>query len=137
MNTRDIRDQVAKGFPEKYVHFREFCEKQEYRPYWEKCLECLGDRDFVVCVKFCNDVFGIPPVKTFLSYYLNDFIRLTGNADARLDLFVKRSIGAFWGMVFKFVLNYKAQESVSVSMNQHFMVKTATRYSDQSPTTID
>jgi hypothetical protein len=74
-------------------------------------------------------VFAIPPVKTFLTYYRDDFILLTGDKRARLDIFLKRAIGAFWGMVFKFVLNYTEQKSVSVSMNEYFFVKTASVYS--------
>ena len=71
---------------------------------------------------------GIPPVKTFLTYYKDDFILLTGKNNAELPLFVKKSIGAFWGMVFKFGLEYNGQKSVSVSMNEYFKVKTATYF---------
>jgi hypothetical protein len=73
-------------------------------------------------------VFAIPPVKTFLTRYREDFIRLTGDEQAKLDTFAKRAIGAFWGMVFKFVLGYTEQKSVSVSMNEYFMVRTASVY---------
>ncbi len=73
-------------------------------------------------------MFCIPLVKTFLTYYKDDFIVLTGKSDAELPLFVKKSIGAFWGMVFKFALKYKGQKSVSVSMNEYFKVKTATYF---------
>jgi hypothetical protein len=47
-----------------------------------------------------------------------------------LGVFVKRGIGAFWAMVFKFVLGYADQISVSVSMNNFFMVKTASVYKE-------
>jgi len=116
-------------FSEIYSHFKEFQQKEEYRKYWDKCMESLADRDLLVSIIFCNDVFEIPPVKTFLTYYRDSFILLTGNEKAVLDTFVKRSIGAFWGMVFKFVLGYTQQKSVSVSMNEYFHVKTATTYS--------
>jgi len=53
---------------------------------------------------------------------------LTGKSNAELPLFVKKSIGAFWGMVFKFGLEYNGQKSVSVSMNEYFKVKTATYF---------
>ena len=42
------------------------------------------------------------------------------------DGYLKKAIGAFWGMVFKFVLGYRDQESVSISLNQRFFVRTAT-----------
>ena len=67
-------------------------------------------------------------IKTFLTYYKDDFVILTGKTDAELPIFVKKSIGAFWGMVFKYGLKYKGQKSVSVSMNEYFKVKTATYF---------
>jgi len=60
--------------------------------------------------------------------FKDDFIAMTGDPQAVLDIFVKKSIGAFWGMVFKFALGYKEQKSVSISMNEYFMVRTASVY---------
>ena len=128
MKINDIVHTTINGFADKYAHFKDLQQNEEYRAYWNKCVESLSDRDFLVCVVFCNDVFGIPPVKTFLTAYTEDFIQITGDERARLDIFVKRGIGAFWGMVFKFVLGYTEQKSVSVSMNEYFMVKTASVY---------
>jgi hypothetical protein len=136
INTDDLAQEVIDRFSDIYTHFKEFQQNPEYRRYWDKCIESVRDRDFLVSVIFCNDVFAIPPVKTFLSYYRDEFILLTGNADARLDIFVKRGIGAFWGMVFKFVLGYTEQKSVSVSMNDYFFVKTATVYSGGAKNTF-
>ena len=56
---------------------------------------------------------------------------MTGKSNAELPLFVKKSIGAFWGMVFKFGLGYKGQKSVSVSMNEYFKVRTATYFTKE------
>ncbi|MDR1705017.1 MAG: hypothetical protein LBS19_10105 [Clostridiales bacterium] len=125
MNSDDIIKRVTDGFSDVYTHFKEFQHNPEYRDYWGKCIESAADRDFLICVIFCNDTFAIPPVKTFLTHYREDIIKLTGDKQARLDTFVKRGIGAFWGMVFKSVLGYTEQKSVSVSMNDYFMVKTA------------
>ena len=110
------------------TQFREFQQNPEYKAYCDKCIESVTVRDTFINIIFCNDTFGIPPVKTFLTVYRNDFVRITGDEQARLDTFVKRGIGAFWGMVFKFVLGYTEQKSVSVSMNDYFMVKTASVY---------
>lgn len=129
MNISYIIERVNHEFPDVYNHFKEFQQKDEYHKYWDKCMDCLSNRDLFVNIIFCNDIFGIPPVKTFLTYYREDFIRLTCDERARLDSFIKRSIGAFWGMVFKFVLGYTEQKSVSVSMNDYFFVKTASVYS--------
>lgn len=130
LNTKTIANKVTVEFSAIYTHFREFQENDEYKKYWDKCMDAILDKELLSHIIFCNDVFCIPPVKTFLTYYQNDFIQLTGRDDAKLGLFVKKSIGAFWAMVFKFVLKYKSQESVSVSMNKFFMVKTATYFSD-------
>ncbi len=129
MNINTIAKQVEDYFADNYPQFKEFQQKKEYKPYWDKCMECLQDRDVLINIIFCNDIFSIPPVKTFLTYYLNDFIIITGDNQAILDTPLKRRIGAFWGMVFKFVLGYTEQKTVSVSMNEHFMVKTASVYS--------
>jgi len=132
MKITDIVQQINDKFVDFYPHFKEFQQNYEYRAYWDKCIESVQDRDFLVCVIFCNDVFAIPPVKTFLTYYRDDFILLTGDKRATLDTFVKRAIGAFWGMTFKFVLGYSEQKSVSVSMNEYFMVKTASVFNGAS-----
>ena len=121
-----IAEQVETRFPDCYRHFKEFQESPDYRPYWDKCMEAVRDRELLSHIIFCNDLLRIPPVKTFLLYYEQDFIRITGREDAALEPFVKKAIGAFWGMVFKFVLGYREQESVSISLNQRFFVRTAT-----------
>ena len=128
MEVQAILEKVTDGFGSTYTQFREFQQNPRYRAYWDKCIESIADRDMVVNIIFCNDVFGIPPVKTFLTVYLEDFISITGDEQATLDSFLKRSIGAFWGMVFKFALGYTEQKSVSVSMNEHYGVKTASVY---------
>ena len=121
-----IAEQVEAQFSDCYRHFKEFQESPDYRPYWDKCMEAVRNRELLSHIIFCNDLLRIPPVKIFLLYYAQDFIRMTGREDAALEPFVKKAIGAFWGMVFKFVLGYRDQESVSISLNQRFFVRTAT-----------
>jgi len=123
-----MRKYIEKNFSEIYAHFKEFQENQEYEKYWNKCIEAVSDEQLLSHIIFCNDIFCIPPVKTFLTYFKDDFVVLTGKSNAELPLFVKKSIGAFWGMVFKFGLKYGGQKSVSVSMNEYFKVKTATYF---------
>lgn len=126
-----MREYIEQHFSEIYTHFRDFQQNKEYAPYWNKCLEAVSDEQLLSHIVFCNDVFCIPPVKTFLTYYKDDFILLTGKSNAELPVFVKKSIGAFWGMVFKFGLHYKGQKSVSVSMNEYFRVRTATYFTKE------
>ena len=131
MKNNDIVKRVTDDFSKVYPHFKEFQQNKEYIPYWNKCIESVADRDFLICLIFCNDVFTIPPVKTFLTCYREYFVQILGDNQIQLDTFVKRGIGAFWGMVFKSILGYSKQESVSVSMSD-FTVKTASVYSIQT-----
>lgn len=128
--TDEIVQSAHAGFAQKYPHFKEFQTREEYFPYWKLCMQALRDRDLLGHIIFCNDLFGIPPVKTFLCYYAQTLVTLTGHPDAALDDFVKKSIGAVWGYVFKTILCYAGQKSVSVSLNKMFMLKTATCYTD-------
>ncbi len=128
MTTVQIIERVEQRFADVYNHFKELQQKPEYRPYWDKCIESLANRDLLVNIIFCNDTFEIPPVKTFLTVYREELVKITGDELARLDPFVKRGIGAFWGMVFKFVFGYTEQRSVSISTGGYFMVKTASVY---------
>ena len=130
MTAQDIANKVENDFSKVYTHFQEFQRNINYRKYWDKCIEAVMDRELLSHIVFCNDLFSIPPVKTFLMYYRDDFILITGKSNAELDVFVKKSIGAFWGMVFKFALGYQDQKSVSVSMYDYFVVKTASCFSN-------
>lgn len=130
MTAQDIANKVENNFSKVYTHFQEFQRNINYRKYWDKCIEAVMDRELLSHIVFCNDLFSIPPVKTFLMYYRDDFILITGKSNAELDVFVKKSIGAFWGMVFKFALGYQDQKSVSVSMYDYFVVKTASCFSN-------
>lgn len=121
---------VQNEFANTYVHFKDFQQNPIYSKYWDKCIEATNDRELLSNIIFCNDLFSIPPVKTFLTFFAKDFVQITGKEDAELDVYVKKCIGAFWGMVFKFALGYQSQKSTTVSMNKMFKVSTATYYGD-------
>ena len=124
----EIIQNTCNGFAQKYPQFRDFQANESYFSYWKLCLQTLQDRDLLGHIIFCNDLFNIPPVKTFLCFYTEELVAITGLADAKIEDYIKKSIGAFWGYVFKVVFEYTEQKSVSVSLNQKFMVKTATYY---------
>ncbi|MDL2293282.1 hypothetical protein LJC60_01475 [Ruminococcaceae bacterium OttesenSCG-928-D13] len=124
----EIVQSTTAGFAEKYPHFKDFISKEQWFPYWKLCVQALQDRDLLGHIIFCNDLFSIPPVKTFLCYYAEELKAITGREDARLDDYAKKAIGAVWGYVFKVVFDYAGQKSVSVSLNKQFMLKTATCY---------
>jgi hypothetical protein len=128
ISIESLVSKVTSGFSMKYTHFKEFQQNAYYSKYWNKCIEAISDKELLSNLIFCNDIFCIPPVKTFLTYFENDFVVLTGHENAELEIFVKKSIGAFWGMVFKYGLNYQEQKSVTVSMNKMFLVSTATYF---------
>ena len=130
ISIRVLVDKVSDEFPIRYTHFKEFQQNMDYSKYWDKCIEVISDKEVLSHIIFCNDIFCIPPVKTFLTYYEKDFVKITGKEDAELDIFIKKSIGAFWGMVFKFVLGYQGQKSTTVSMSKKFKVSTATYFQD-------
>ncbi len=124
----EIVQNTTRNFAQKYPHFKEFQTDAAYRPYWTLCVQALQDRDLLGHIVFCNDLFGIPPVKTFLCHYAEQLKEITGDPSAKLSDFVKKAVGAMWGYVFKAVFEYAGQKSVSVSLNRLFMVKTATCY---------
>lgn len=124
----EIVQSTTTGFAQKYPHFKEFQTDPRWFPYWKLCLQALQDRDLLGHIIFCNDLFGIPPIKTFLCSFEAELKEITGREDARLDDFVKKAVGAVWGYVFKTVFDYAQQKSVSVSLNKVFMLKTATCY---------
>lgn len=127
MTVAEIARRVTDQFSDQdhYKQFREFQHGAQYQPYWALCMKALTDKELLGHIIFCNDVHRIPPVKTFLLYYRKALQEITGREDAMLEPFLKKAIGAFWGMVFKFGLGYQAQESVSISLNREFMVRTA------------
>ncbi len=70
---------------------------------------------------FCNDYLEMPPVKVFA--IVNNKTDLSDEN--------KKSIGAFWGFVFKYVFGYKNQRSISVR-GKSGNIKTATYFYDIS-----
>ncbi len=95
MIVQDIAKKVENEFSKFYPHFQEFQKNSNYKKYRDKCIEAVMDRELLSHIIFCNDLFSIPPVETFLMYYRNDFILITGKSNAALDEFVKKGIGAF------------------------------------------
>ena len=89
------------------------------------CFEAATDADFLSHVKFCNDVYQIPPVRTFLVCNKGKVISATGGK--RLSDKEKRGIGAFWGTVFKCSLGYKEAKKSMVPKND-FGVTTASYF---------
>jgi len=115
ITTQTIKAQIYAEFSRRYKAFGDFVNSGEL---WNLCLSAIEDATLMNHIIFCNDVHRIPPVNTFLKVktVARDLIELE-----------KRSIGAFWGFVFKFVFDYRNQHIVAARVNT---VKTATYFYD-------
>ncbi len=136
LTVEEIVQSTSQNFSVKYPHFKEFQTDKAYFPYWKLCVQALQDRDLLGHIIFCNDLFCIPPIKTFLCFYADALVSITGQSDARLEDYIKKSLGAVWGYVFKALFSYAGQKSVSVSLNRQFMLKTATYYTNPQKTLV-
>lgn len=111
-----IKREIYDRFSKTYKAFGDFVDSGEL---WDACIAAVSDGTLLGHIIFCNDIHQIPPVHTFLRV----------RRDMRRDLseLEKRSIGAFWGFVFKFVFCYRNQKSVTARVNT---VRTATYFFD-------
>ena len=111
-----IRREIEDRFSKTYKAFGEFVDSGEL---WDACIAAVQDVKLLGHIIFCNDIHQIPPVHTFLR----------ANRAIRRDLSEteKRSVGAFWGFVFKFVFGYRNQKSVTARVNT---VRTASYFFD-------
>ena len=137
MNTEVLVRKIEADFCEKYPRFKEFQSDEQFRPLWDMCIETAKDYENMICIKFCNDIYQIPPVRVFTDInreklkvlsvsHSNSFF----TDDGQLKSFVKQCLGAFWGMVFRYGLepNYDDRRTVSVVKNNYFGISTASRF---------
>ena len=114
--TEEIINRINDEFASVYKPFSNFPNSGAL---WNHCTDTIRDARLMNNIVFCNDVLQIPPVKVFLMANKNISADLTNEE--------KKSIGALWGFVFKFVFGYRNQKSISVRVHT---VKTATYFSD-------
>ena len=117
-STAEITKRIEAEFTQKYKAFSNFPQSGKV---WDECLAAVQDAKLMNNLVFCNDVLQIPPVKVFLLANATIGGQLTDEE--------KKSIGAFWGFVFKFVFGYKNQKSVSVRVVDNNL-KSATYFFD-------
>ena len=128
LSSKEILAQLETGFLKMYANFSPFYYDDKNAPLKNLCLDAASDTELLSHIVFCNDVFKIPPVKTFLEVRKEDLVKITGDENAFLSDFQKRAIGAFWGFVFKGILGYKSSKNVTVSLNKMFRVSTASYF---------
>ena len=117
--TVKIISEIYGNFARIYKAFGDFVDSGEI---WDMCMSAIKDTVLMNNIIFCNDIHQIPPVNTFLK-------AREANKMRDLTELEKRSIGAFWGFVFKFVFGYRNQKSVAARVNT---VKTATYFFDSA-----
>ena len=117
-STAEITQRIEAEFTQKYKAFSNFPQSGKV---WDECLAAVQDAKLMNNLVFCNDVLQIPPVKVFLL--------ANATIGGQLADEEKKSIGAFWGFVFKFVFGYKNQKSVSVRVADNNL-KSATYFFD-------
>lgn len=112
----EIQREIDDRFSNIYKAFGAFVDSGQL---WDACIATVQDVKLLGHIIFCNDIHQIPPVHTFL--------RANRTIRQELSEMEKRSVGAFWGFVFKFVFGYRGQKSVTARVNT---VKTASYFFD-------
>lgn len=119
ITTAQIEERLSRGFSSKYKAFGAFVDSA----LWQHCLSALRDETLLSHIIFCNDVLRLPPAHVFLR---------ARPIPGKLSEFEKRSVGAFWGFVFKFIFGYEHQRSVTITApdrEQFAAVRTASYFS--------
>jgi hypothetical protein len=123
-----LQAKMEKDFLVHYKNFKNFKEG-EYKAYWDLCFMSLENRDFITYAILCNDLNGIPPVKSFLLYRKEEIKQLSSNNDCRLDSYTRKSIGAFFGMLFQYILGYDKDKTKTIRVTmKEFGLTTASVY---------
>lgn len=93
--------------------------------YYKLFLELLKDDGLLDKIKFCNDVLGIPPIKTFIIYQREYLKKDIFNEPMRPT--AKRGLGACFGYLYRFI--YKGYESEQSWFNdEKTTIKTASYF---------
>ncbi len=133
LTAQEVAARTEARFEQCYPYFKAFQTEAEYRPYWDLCMEAVRDRDVLVPIVFVNDYFGTPPVRTFLARYGKEVgAILEARGETVLDPFTKKSMGAFWGTVFKFVLGYGDRGTATMVKNRCFGLRSASFFYRQA-----
>lgn len=115
-----LERRVREEFPYQYRRFGGIIDSGYV---WEEFRTILGDKELLSHIRFCNDVMKVPPVRTHLMIAAS---RGWDTMKHDLQSQEKQSLGALYGFLFKEIMGYTQQESVSCVINT---VKTATRFS--------
>jgi hypothetical protein len=123
-------NKIKAGFEERYRHFIYFLEDadKEISMLRELCFEAAKNEQLLANIRFCNDYFKIPPVRSFCANYKDKIGGILTQIDKkRLTDRQKRGIGAFWGAVFKGCLGYEKSDNKPVPL-KHLDISTASYF---------
>lgn len=126
-----LNEKIYELFQKFYPGFCFFLTESDCAFLLNLCIDFVSDEQLLSNIQFCNDIFKIPPVKTFLLYNeetINKQFCTKGENKIVFTDKQKRGIGAFWGTVFKGLLNYSDSKNIAVSLSQ-FNVSTASYFS--------
>lgn len=136
MSQEELQRRIECGISQRYSQFEGLINAEEFRPFRELCMDMASNPELLGHVAFCNDLFHIPPVKTFLLYYreqiqplMDSTLHDLSEEDAKnRTRMLKRSMGAFWGAVFKGALGYRESRTVTVTLKSPLPVSTASYF---------
>lgn len=113
------RSKVEAGFEEKYHNFTYFLDDgdKEFSMLRDLCMGAVKDEQLLSNIKFCNDKFEIPPVRSFCVNYEDEIKEILEKLGKEtLTPKQKRGLGAFWGAVFKCCLGYEKSDNKPVPL---------------------
>ena len=95
-------------FPKAYKNFSRFVGSG---PLWDEVCTVMSDKSLLSHIVFCNDVMKLQPVYThvMISKYLGGEVGqrvFSSREEDWLTDWEKRSLGAAYGYLFRFVLGY-------------------------------
>lgn len=91
--------------------------------YQELLWDALQDPNLMQCIMFSNDVLETPPLETWLRYLQKAGIPLPSESEAHERIgreaykHLKRSVGCFWGFVFRRPFQYDVAITTSIPEN--------------------
>lgn len=139
MNIEKITKIVECGYADRYYNFKEFASDAKYRALWDMCMNTLKDYDYLTNIIFCNDIYQMPPVKVFVDINRKNIEKLMTDDkehiffdNYRMKTYIKQSLGAFWGMVFRYALDYGYRKTVTVVKEKYYGIQTASRFYKES-----
>jgi len=125
-STSEIRQSLEANFTRYYKAFSGFLKTPG--TIRDRCFDAIADPALLSHLIFANDYLKIPPVVSFVAYYGDEIPEFVKGQDD----YLKKGLGAFWGYVFRYILEYENAESVWVVPMNSKNIKTASIFTGGS-----